>query len=268
MNWLCRYFKVSRSGFYAWRSRAPSERAARNDGLLQAIHTIHKETHQAYGSPRMHRELVARGYACGRHRVAHLMRAHGVVAQRKRRYRANPNRTEWYGRFDNRLLEYGAIGRPNEVWVGDFTYVRTAQGWMYWAVVLDLYARVVIGWAVSRQRTANLTREALRMAITHRRPCKGTVFHSDQGIEYAAHSFQSLLSAHGLQPSMSRRGNCYDNAHMESFFASFKLEVGDHFDSMTDALQQIRDYVYFYNNTRRHSSLNYTSPADYEKVIP
>ena len=267
MNWLCRYFKVSRSGFYAWRSRDPSERSARNDSLLATIQTIHKEMRQAYGSPRMHQELLARGHACGRHRVARLMRVHGLVAQRKRRYRARANRTEWYGRFENRLLNHGSIGGPNEVWAGDFTYVRTAQGWLYWAVVLDLYARVVIGWAVSRQRTANLTREALRMAIEHRQPTNGTVFHSDQGIEYAAHSFQSFLSENGLQPSMSRRGNCYDNAHMESFFASFKLEVGDHFTSQPQALQQIRDYIYFYNNTRRHSSLNYTSPADYEKVF-
>ncbi|HJY09199.1 MAG TPA: integrase core domain-containing protein, partial [Bryobacteraceae bacterium] len=121
--------------------------------------------------------------------------------------------------------------------------------------------------AVSRQRTANLTREALRMAIEHRRPSAGTVFHSDQGIEYAAHSFQLLLSTHGLIPSMSRRGNCYDNAHMESFFASLKLEIGDSFSSTAEALQQVRDYIRFYNNTRKHSSLNYRSPADYEQVV-
>ena len=267
MNWLCRYFGVSRSGFYAWRRRGESTRHARNRTLLSAIQSIHRETRQSYGSPRMHRELLERGYACGRHRVARLMRTHGVVAQRKRRYRTNPARTEWYRRFENRLLQRDAVSGPNEIWVGDYTYVRTAQGWMYLAVVLDLYARLVIGWAVSRQRTANLTREALRMAIEHRRPSAGTVFHSDQGIEYAAHSFQLLLSTHGLIPSMSRRGNCYDNAHMESFFASLKLEIGDSFSSTAEALQQVRDYIRFYNNTRKHSSLNYRSPADYEQVV-
>jgi len=266
VSWLCQYLGVSRSGYYAWSSRGPSHRDEDNRELLGAIEQVHRDSDRSYGSPRMHLELLERGYRCGRHRVARLMRAHGVVAQRKRRYRTNRARGELYARYENRLLDRAPVSRCDEVWVGDYTYLRTAQGWLYLAVVLDLYARRVIGWAVSRQRTANLTREALRMAIDSRKPVAGTVFHSDQGIEYAAHSFQSLLAAYGLQPSMSRRGNCYDNAHMESFFSSLKLEMGNSFRSRTDALDQIRRYLHFYNRTRRHSSLNYRSPVDYERA--
>lgn len=266
MNWLCRYLGVSRSGYYAWSGRSESQRAQQNRSLLAAMQQVHQETDRAYGSPRMHQELVDRGYACGRHRVARLMRANGLVAQRKRRYRSNPARNDLYARFENRLLKREPACHANQVWAGDYTYLRTPQGWLYLAVVLDLYSRRVIGWAVSRQRTANLTREALRMAIDHRRPAPGTLFHSDQGIEYAAHSFQSLLAAHRMQPSMSRRGNCYDNAHLESFFSSLKLEMGQDFTTAADALQQIRDYMNFYNANRKHSSLGFRSPNEYEKL--
>ena len=265
MSWLCQYLGVSRSGFYAWSSRGESQRQQQNRTLLRTIEQIHQETDRAYGSPRMHRELIDRGYLCGRHRVARLMRVNGVVAQRKRRYRTNPARGELYARFENRLLRHEPACRTNELWAGDYTYLRIPQGWLYLAVVLDLYSRRAIGWSVSRQRTANLTREALRMAIGQRKPKPGTVFHSDQGIEYAAHSFQSLLTAHRIEPSMSRRGNCYDNAHMESFFSSLKLEMGQDFRSATDALGQIRDYIHFYNSSRKHSSLGFRSPNEYEK---
>lgn len=236
--------------------------------MLGAIKQVHHETDRTYGSPRMHRELVDRGHSCGRHRVARLMRAHGLVAQRKRRYRANAAMAGLYSRFENRLLKHEPARRTNELWVGDYTYLRIPQGWLYLAVVLDLYSRRVVGWAVSRKRTANLTREALRMAIDQRKPAAGTLFHSDQGIEYAAHSFQSLLAEHRLEPSMSRRGNCYDNAHMESFFSSLKLEMGLDFESAHDAVQQIRDYIYFYNTNRRHSRLGFRSPIEYEKFNP
>jgi transposase InsO family protein len=255
--------RVSRSGYYAWRGRKLSARTQANRELVTAIHEIHRDTARSYGSPRMHLELLHRGFRCGRHRVARLMRAHGIVAERKRRYRRNSGREELYARFDNRLAARRAHG-PNQLWVGDYTYLRTPQGWLYLAVVLDLYARRVVGWAFSRQRTANLPREALRMAIDDRKPHPGTLFHSDQGIEYAAQTFQSLLAAHGLEASMSRRGNCYDNAHMESFFASLKLEVGSKFRSAVDAITRIRAYIHFYNYQRRHSSLHYRSPVDHE----
>ncbi len=194
------------------------------------------------------------------------MRIHGLVAQRKRRYRANAAMAGLYARIDNHLLRRDPACRINELWAGDYTYLRTPQGWLYLAVVLDLYSRRVIGWAVSRQRTANLTREALRMAIDQRKPAPGTLFHSDQGIEYAAHSFQNLLTEHKLEPSMSRRGNCYDNAHLESFFSNLKLEMNRDFTCVTDAVKKIRDYLYFYNAQRRHSRLDFRSPAEYETI--
>jgi putative transposase len=258
--------KVSSSGYYAWRKHEASARAQHNLELVAAIKRVHKGNRRCYGSPRVHLELLDQGYVCGRHRVARLMRAHGIVAERERRYRSNRAREELYARFDNRLLQRSAASRADELWVGDYTYLRTPQGWLYLAVVLDLYARRVIGWSFSRQRTAHLPREALRMAIDQRRPAPGTLFHSDQGIEYAAHTFQSLLAAHQFEPSMSRRGNCYDNAHIESFFASLKLELGGAFRSAADAIAKIRSYIYFYNHERRHSSLNYYSPVQYETL--
>ena len=267
MNWLCRYTKVSTSGYYAWRNREQSARSQKNLELVIAIKNIHKGRRRCYGSPRVHLELIDQGHVCGRHRVARLMRAHGIVAERESRYRSNRAREDLYARFENRLLQRSAAARPDELWVGDYTYLRTPQGWLYLAVVLDLYSRRVIGWSFSRQRTANLPREALRMAMDQRRPLPGTLFHSDQGIEYAAHTFQSLLTAHKLEPSMSRRGNCYDNAHMESFFASLKLEIGGAFRSAADAIAKIRSYILFYNHERRHSSLNYHSPVQYETLV-
>lgn len=266
MSWLCRYLRVSRSGFYAWGQRAESARAHANHALVSVMREIHQQTDRAYGSPRMHRELLARGHYCGRHRVARLMRIHGLVARRQRRYRANAAMAGLYARFDNHLLTRAPARRANELWAGDYTYLRTPQGWLYLAIVLDLFSRRVIGWAVSRQRTASLTREALRMAIHHRRPAPGTLFHSDQGIEYAANTFQSLLTQHQLTASMSRRGNCYDNAHLESFFSNLKLEMNQDFACVTDAVQKIRDYLYFYNNQRRHSRLDFRSPVEYETI--
>jgi putative transposase len=257
--------KVSTSGYYAWRNREASARTQQNQELVTAIKRVHKGDTRCYGSPRVHLELIDQGYVCGRHRVARLMRANGIVAEREYRYRTNRSRDELYGRFENRL-QRRAASRADELWVGDYTYLRTPQGWLYLAVVLDLYARRVIGWAFSRQRTANLPREALRMAIDERKPLPGTLFHSDQGIEYAAQTFQSLLAAHGLEPSMSRRGNCYDNAHIESFFASLKLEIGGTFRSAANAIAKIRAYIQFYNHERRHSSLNYQSPVQYERL--
>jgi putative transposase len=193
--------KVSTSGYYAWRNREESKRAQQNLELVRAIKRVHKGRTCCYGSPRMHLELVDRGYVCGRHRVARLVRAHGIVAERERRYRSNRAREELYARFENRLLQRGAASRPDELWVGDYTYLRTPQGWLYLAVVLDLYARRVIGWAFSRQRTAHLPREALRMAIDQRKPATGTLFHSDQGIETPRTAFSRCLPRTSFSPA-------------------------------------------------------------------
>lgn len=258
--------KVSTSGYYAWRNRAQSARGQNDVELVAAIQRVHRGDKRCYGSPRVHRELREKGYGCGRHRVARLMRLNGIVASRIERYRDRGARGDLYARFDNLLLRRGAAARPDELWVGDYTYLRTAQGWLYLAVVLDLYSRRVIGWSFSRQRTAQLTREALRMALDERQPLPGTLFHSDQGVEYAAQAFQSLVATNGLEPSMSRKGNCYDNAFIESFFASLKLEVGGTFRSAHEAIEYIRPYIHFYNYERQHSSLGYQSPVQYERL--
>ena len=266
MTWLCQYMKVSTSGYYAWRDRAQSPRAQKDLELVTAIKRVHRGVKRSYGSPRVYRELRKQGYGCGRHRVARLMRVNGIVANRTQRYRNRGARHDLYARFDNLLLRRAAPSRPDELWVGDYTYLRTPQGWLYLAVVLDLYARRVIGWSFSHQRTAHLPREALRMALEERKPPPGTLFHSDQGVEYAAHAFQSLLTVYGLEPSMSRKGNCYDNAFIESFFASLKLEIGGAFRSALEAIENIRCYIHFYNHERQHSSLGYQSPVHYERL--
>ena len=236
--------------------------------LLAEIVRIHRESDQTYGSPRIHAELREKGYRCGRHRVARLMRENGIEAKMTRRFIAHPGRHEFYEGTGNQLLNRGPATTVNEVWVGDLTYIKTNQSWIYLATVMDLYSRRIIGWSASKTRTSSLAKDAVQMAIAQRKPKPGILFHSDQGIEYAAHSFRALLDSHGIQRSMSRQGNCYDNAYAESFFHSLKTEMVyfKRFLSRAEAVAHIMDYISFYNTKRRHSSLGYQSPADYEKL--
>lgn len=186
----------------------------------------------------------------------------------KKRFIANPGRHEFYEGTGNQLLGRAPVSSVNEVWVGDFTYIRTSQSWIYLATVMDLYSRRIVGWSVSKKRTSSLTKDSVQMALEQRSPKPGTLFHSDQGIEYAAHSFRALLDSHGIQRSMSRQGNCYDNAYAESFFHSLKTEMVyfNSFKSVAEAVAHIMDYISFYNTKRRHSSLDYQSPVDYERL--
>ena len=236
--------------------------------MLAEIVRIHRESRRTYGSPRIHAELKDKGHRCGRHRVARLMRENGIEAKMTSRFIANPGRHEFYEGTGNQLLGRGPVSTLNEVWVGDFTYIKTQQSWIYLATVMDLYSRRIIGWSVSTRRTSNLTKDSVQMAIEQRRSKPGTLFHSDQGIEYAAHSFRALLDSYGIQRSMSRQGNCYDNAYAESFFHSLKTEMVyfRRFKSAAEAVAHIMDYISFYNTKRRHSSLGYQSPVDYEKL--
>ncbi len=265
---LCRKLGVSRSGFYARKRRPRSQRQRENEVLLAEMVQIHRESRQTYGSPRIHAELKERGYRCGRHRVARLMRENGIEAKMRRRFIANPGRHEFYEGTGNQLLARGPVSLVNEVWVGDLTYIKTHRSWIYLATVMDLYSRRIIGWSVSKRRTSSLAKDAVQMALQHRKPKPGTLFHSDQGIEYAAHSFRALLDSHGIRRSMSRQGNCYDNAYAESFFHSLKTEMVyfSRFRSGAEAVAHIMDYISFYNTKRRHSSLGYQSPVDYEKL--
>jgi putative transposase len=263
---LCRLVTVSGSGYYAWVNRQPGRRVQENDTLVKAMRHIHREMKQCYGSPRMHTELVARGHRCGEHRVARLMRQEGLVGkQRKRRpgTRFNDER----GKAPNLLNRQFTVPTANQVWAADITYLRTAEGFVYLAVVLDLYSRKVVGWAMRPRLGADLVGSALRQALGNRRPESGIMHHSDQDSLYACANYYDLLTKHGFVISNSRKGNCYDNACVESFFGRLKTEClpPTRFVTRAEAETEVFRYVeVFYNRVRRHSTLNYLSPVDFE----
>jgi putative transposase len=265
---MCRVLEVSRAGYYASRRRPESERAKANRQLSTKIHAVYETSRRTYGSPRVYLELRDGGHEAGRHRVARLMRSEGLVARKKKRFRVTTqsNHSEPIAR--NVLARNFEVKKPNQVWVGDITYLPTADGWLYLAVLLDLHSRAVVGWAMSEYLDASLALAALRMALERRQPAPGLVHHSDRGVQYACEAYRGALAANGLVPSMSRKGNCWDNAPAESFFGTLKVElVGDRvFPSRAVARTEVFEYVEaFYNRTRRHSSLGYASPAEFER---
>lgn len=274
---MCRLLGVSRSGYYAFKGRPVSATATRRAELAEQVRQAHADSRGIYGSPRVHRELLARGVKCCVNTVAKLMRQHRLVSKVFRRFR--PRTTD---SGHGRPVAENVLGRrfnsahqdtPDRVWVGDITYVSTAKGWLYLAVVLDLYSRRVIGWATADHLKASLAIDALTMAIDQRRAegsdLGGLLHHSDRGVQYASGPYQGVLEAWGIVPSMSRRGNCYDNAVAESFFGSLKMEWTEHEDyrDPEQAAQSIFEYIeVFYNRQRRHSSLGYVSPCDFEEA--
>ncbi len=267
---MCRVLNVSTSGFYAWRQRRQSARKMANDKLLPQIKKIHEESRRTYGSPRIHMLLAEQGVSCGIHRVARLMRKHGIQARGKRRFKRTTNSAHAYPVVQNLLNRQFTADAPNRKWVGDITYIPTGDGWLYLAVVMDLYSRRVVGWAMDKRMKQNLTLSALHMAITQRRPKSGLLHHTDRGSQYAANQYQSVLKQHHMQVSMSRRGDCYDNAAMESFFATLKAELEHYGRYVTrrQARTEIFEYIeVFYNRQRRHSSLGYLSPLQFEQRI-
>jgi transposase InsO family protein len=264
---MCRALNVSPAGYYAWRSRPESYRAVSARTLLSAIRVIHQESRETYGSPSIWDALIKQGHGVGEHRVARLMRQHGIRAKTVKKWRAT---TQSHHRFPvaaNTLNRQFMVESPNRVWAGDITYVWTTEGWLYLAVVLDLYSRIVIGWAMGHRLTVDLAEQALTMALANRKPTLGLLHHSDRGSQYAATSYQRLLGEHGITTSMSRTGNCWDNACVESFFGTLKRELvyHRHYATREDATQDIFEYIeVFYNRRRRHSTLGYNSPAEYE----
>lgn len=271
---MCRVLEVSRSGFYAAERRAPSSRTAENQSLRMIIGAIHETSRRTYGSPRIHRELHATGRACGRNRIARLMRESGLRAKTKRRYRPlTTNSKHEYGIAENVLRRRFGVKETdgiNRAWCGDITYIRTGEGWLYLAVLLDLGSRMVVGWAMRDSLEADLSVEALRMALARRSPEKGLLHHSDRGVQYAALDYRELLAAHQMTSSMSRRANCYDNAVAESFFATLRWELLDRHQWPTRALVRSAIFEYieiWYNRQRRHSALDYLSPWQYEQRI-
>jgi putative transposase len=267
---MCEVLGVSRSGYYAWRRRPCSPRDEINARLTETIRQIHEESRRIYGSPRVYAALRRRGIACGRHRVARLMRDEGIRSRTKRRFRYIATKREETPAAPNRLERRFTASAPNRVWASDITIVKTAEGWLHLAIVLDLYSRRIVGWATSHAVTQTLALEALQTAFVHRRPKPGLIHHSDRGGQYLAADYQHLLDEHGALCSMSRPGNCLDNAVAESFFHTLKTELiyQQPYRTREEARLAIFEYVEsFYNRTRLHSTLDYRSPEEYEKSV-
>jgi transposase InsO family protein len=266
---LCEALQVSPAGYYAWRRRPRSAQEQRRDALLVEVRAIHAEVKARYGSPRIHAELVARGHDCCVNTVAKVMREAGIAAKTAGKFRCMTTDSGHDLPVAENLLDR-QFNPPeaNEAWVADITYIPTGEGWLYLAAVEDLYARHVVGWAMAEHMGGRLVVDALAMAVQRRLPDEGLLAHSDRGSQYASEHYQRLLARHGITYSMSRRADCWDNAPMESFFASLKKELVHDADFATraDARAAVVEYIeVFYNNQRRHSSLGYVSPAEYEQ---
>jgi putative transposase len=267
---LCTNLDVSPSGYYDWQKRrkCPGPRAVENQTLAQDLNEIHAQSRQTYGSPRLVGELRKQGRRHGRNRIARLMRQQGLLGRQKRRYRVrttDSNHNEPIA--PNRLADAPIASAPNQLWVSDITYIQTQEGWLYLAGILDLYSRKLVGWAMSESIDSGLILKALSMALLHREPTGKLLCHSDRGVQYASADYRRALTQAGLVPSMSRKGNCYDNAAMESFWSTLKMELVYRRDFATraHARSEIFDYIEsFYNRQRSHSALNYRSPVDFE----
>jgi putative transposase len=266
---MCAVLEVSPSGYYAWRDRPESARHVADRGLAAEIRRIHADNRAVYGSPRVHAALRAEGRRVGVNRVARLMRRHGIQGRHKRRAPRTTDSKHSHPIAPNLLDRQFIAAAPNQVWLADITYVSTGEGWLYLAVVLDMFSRRVVGWAMRETMPQELTIAALQMAITQRRPGPGLVHHSDRGSQYAAHAYRRLLDKNGIRCSMSRKGNCWDNAPMESFFGTMKTELDDNivFETRQQAKAAIFGFIEtFYNRQRLHSAIGYRSPAKWEQI--
>ena len=265
---MCRLLGVSASGYYAWRRRPESVRGQRDRELLGKIKRVHKASKGVYGSPRVHAELVAEGVPVGRHKIAQLMRQARLRGCPKRRYRATTQRDPSHPVADNLLKQDFTADRPNRRWAGDITYIPTRQGWLFLAVVMDLYSRRIVGWSMSRWSDRRLVVNALRMAVEARQPAGRLIHHSDRGGQYSSDDFRNELARHGIDCSMSNTGNCYDNAVVESFFGVLKRErvIRVRYRNREEARADLFEYIeVFYNRKRRHGYLGNISPADFER---
>ena len=266
---MCDALGVSPQGFYAWRSRPVSDQQRRRDALLVEIRAVHSEVKERYGSPRIHAELEARGIDCCLNTIAKLMHDNDIRAKTARKFKNTTDSNHSLPVADNLLDRQFDAASPNERWVADITYIPTREGWLYLAAVEDLYSRMVVGWSMAETMTSRLVVDALEMAVQRRLPEEGLLAHSDRGGQYASEHYQRLLGKHGIECSMSGVGQCWDNAPMESFFASLKKELVHHEDyqSRAEARASIFKYIEtFYNRKRRHSSLGYLSPVEYEQA--
>jgi transposase InsO family protein len=264
---LCRSLDVSRAGFYSWRTRPQSAHDIEDERLKLLVHEAHLKGWKKYGSPRVHRALKNQKIPISRKRVIRLMQEEGLVGRQRRRYRSTTMSDHDQPVAANILGQKFTAAGPNQRWVGDTTELLIPNGRLFLAVVMDLYSRFVVGWALSAVNDRHLTIKALDMALRRRCPSAGLVHHSDQGCTYASEDYQKVLEQHGITCSMSRRGNCFDNAAMESWNSTLKAELGERFESPADAKAKLFEFIeVFYNQTRMHSSIDYMSPAEFERA--
>lgn len=266
---MCHVLGVSRSGYYAWRQRPPSARKMANQELVRQIKTIHQESDESYGSPRVYRELRSLDIACSENRVARLMRQHDIRTKQSRRFRVTTRRNRKHLYAPNLLRNEPSPTRPDQVWVADITYIATGEGWLYLASIMDRFSRRIVGWAMDKTLAASLPKDAMRMALQHRQPPAGLIHHSDRGSQYTANAYQDLLISCRIKASMSGTSNSFDNAHKESFFGTLKTERVHHrrYNTRAQARNDIFAYIEgFYNTRRRHSSLGFLSPKQFEDV--
>jgi putative transposase len=266
---MCQALAIGRSGYYAWRVRGISGRERENQVLVEQIKAVHQTSRQTYGSPRIHNELKQKGIVCSKNRMARLMLRHGIVGTApKKRHPVTTQRQPGACAAPNLLHRDFSADAPDQKWVTDITYIDTAEGWLYLALVLDLFSRQVVGWAMADHMETSLVEDALRMALARRHPSPGWMHHSDQGKQYTSHAYQNHLSARHCQVSMSRVGDCYDNATMESFIATLKKECAyGQFATQAQARTTIFEYIeVWYNRERLHSSLGYLSPVKFEQI--
>lgn len=266
---MARIFKVSRAGFYSYLSRGKSTRRTEDENLSRIIRKIHSEHRGVYGVDRIHQALRRRGLRCGRKRVWRLMRSADISGKRRRKFRRTTDSNHGSQPSPNLVRRRFRATRPNQLWVSDITFVRLRTGWLYVCLIMDIHSRRIVGWSMKNTLAAHLATSALQMAIENREPEPGMIFHSDRGSQYVATEFRALLRRHGMRQSMSRRGDCWDNACAESLFATLKRELTSiYFNNASEARREIFSYIEtFYNRTRSHSALGYMSPEQFEKAM-
>ena len=259
---------VSRSGYYKWAKHIDSDHQKSNEHLLVRIRDAYVRGRGTYGSPRVTAELKSKGIPCGKNRVAQLMKSNGIKAKTKRRFKATTKNKHDGLVADNLLNQRFYADEANKIWVSDITFIRTREGWLYLAAILDVFNRKIVGWSIDSKLSHELLADALHKALRQRRPEAGVMFHSDRGTQYASYAFRDLLEQYGFVQSMSSSGNCYDNALMESFFHTLKTELiyFEKYRTRQEARGSVFEYIeVFYNRVRRHSALNYCSPAEFER---
>ncbi len=265
---MCRLLSVSRSGFYAWLKRPISSREQRRVRVGMAVEHTYLDFKKRYGAPRLVEELNAQGIPCSLNHVADLLRERGLRARNGKGFKYRPRTESKTNVSDNLLGRKFSVDKPNRKWVSDITYIKVGRTWLYLAAVMDLFSRKIVGWAQDTHMRESLILEALDMAVSHREVNRNTLIHSDRGVQYRGNEYQEALKMHGIQSSMSRKGNCWDNAVMESFFSRFKVELvyAENYKVIDKAKAGVFEYIeMFYNRTRRHSAIGYASPHDYEQ---